>query len=85
MATDEHTGAAAPREDLLAAITALLFESRLAIEATRAGLQTMALQHPDPLKSALDVLVRFLSQALEAFEALAAKLAEVLPINGQQA
>ena len=69
----------------MVAIASLLFECRLAIEAARAGLQTLVLQHPDPLKSALEVLLRFVSQAVEAFEALAVKLAEALPIRGLQA
>jgi hypothetical protein len=85
MATDEHTGAQAPREDLPVAIGTLLFECRLTIEAARAGLQTLTLQHPAPLKSELEVVLRFVSQAVEAFEALAAKLAEALPLTGLQA
>jgi hypothetical protein len=84
MATDEHSGAQAPDKDLPVAISTLLFECRLTIEAARAGAQILSLQHPH-LKPELDVLLRFVSQAVEAFEALAVKLAEALPIRGLQA
>ena len=84
MAADEHTGTQAPGEDLSVAIASLLFECRLAIEAVLMGLRTLALKFP-ALKSDIDVVVRFAQQGAEAFEALALKLIEVLPLRGLQA
>jgi hypothetical protein len=84
MAADEHTGAGAPTEDLSVAIATLLMESRLGIEASLMGLRTLSIKHPS-LKPEIDVVLHFASQAAEAFEALALKLAEMLPLRGLQA
>jgi hypothetical protein len=84
MAADEHTGTQAPGEDLSVAIASLLFECRLTLEAVLMGLRTLVLRHPF-LKTEIDVVLRFAQQGAEAFEALALKLVEVLPLRGLQA
>jgi hypothetical protein len=66
------------------AIASLLFECRLTLEAVLMGLRTLVLRHP-VLKTEIDVVLRFAQQGTEAFEALALKLAEVLPLRGLQA
>ena len=86
MADHDNTGAPAPREDLAVSVAALLFECRLANEAARVGLESLSARHPqDPLHSELVVVAGFIIQAAEAFEALALKLIEALPLRGLQA
>jgi hypothetical protein len=84
MANNDNTGTPMSGEDLIAAIASLLMESRLGIEASLMGLRTLSLKHP-VLKPEIDVVLRFASQAAEAFEALALKLVELLPLRGLNA
>ena len=84
MAENDNNGAPAPTEDVAVTIAALLFECRLTVEASIAGLQSISLKSPEPVKSELAVCLRFVSQAAEAFEALAGKLVGILPMRGLQ-
>lgn len=86
MAEYDNTGTPAPREDLHVAIAALLFECRLTNESARVGLESLSARHPaEPLNSELAVVTRFVQQTAEAFDALALKLVEALPLRGLQA
>jgi hypothetical protein len=81
MAENDNSGAPAPLEDAGATIPALLFECRLTVEATVAGLQSLAPKAPEPIKSELAVLVLFAQQAAKAFEALASRVTDILPLS----
>jgi hypothetical protein len=86
MAENDNTGAPAPKEDPHIAIATTLFEARIGLEAAQAGLASLALRYlQQPLNSELGVVSGFLQQSAEAFEALARKLVEVLPLRGFQA
>ena len=86
MAENDNTGAPASREELAVSVATLLFEGRIGLEAALAGLASLALRHPqEPLKSELDIVAGFVQQSVDAFEAMAVKLCEVLPLRGLQA
>jgi hypothetical protein len=86
MADNDNNGASAPMEDAHIAIATTLFEARIGLEAAQAGLASLALRYPQqPLNSELGVVGGFVQQSAEAFEALALKLIEVLPLRGLQA
>ena len=85
MADNEHTGAPASKEDPHIAIATTLFEARIGLEAAQAGLASLTLRYPqEPLNSELGVVSGFVQQSAEAFESLAKKLVEVLPLRGFQ-
>jgi hypothetical protein len=86
MAKNDNTGASAPMEDVHVAIAASLFEARIGLEASAAGLASLALRYPqEPLKSELNVVAGFIQQSADAFQAMTLKLVEVLPLRGVQA
>ena len=86
MAENDNTGASAPKEDPHIAIATTLFEARIGLEAAQAGLASLTLRYPQqPLNAELGVVAGFLQQSAEAFEALARKLVDVLPLRGFQA
>lgn len=71
---------------LCIAIATTLFEARIGLEAAQAGLASLTLRYPQqPLNSELGVVAGFVQQSSDAFEALARKLVEVLPLRGFQA
>jgi len=73
-------------EDISVDEATTLFEARIGLEAAQAGLASLTLRYPQqPLNSELGVVSGFLQQSAEAFEALARKLVDVLPLRGFQA
>jgi hypothetical protein len=86
MAENDNNGAPAPKEDPHIVIATTLFEARIGLEAAHAGLASLTLRYSQqPLNSELGIVSGFVQQSTEAFEALARKLVEVLPLRGFQA
>lgn len=88
MAENDNTGAGAlGKPDTVTEIATALFECRLTLEAALVGLKALMMRIPTgTLASELDILLKFLRQASDAFEALALKLDEVFSFrSGYQA
>lgn len=82
MADNDDTGAPSVGEDVTVQIAILLFEARLTVECTVAGLHTLIRQYSDePLRSEIQAVQGYATQAAESFEALAIALNRHLGIS----